>query len=386
VHDEVYTKLQRLLDTFLLAAPAAPSLLEILRIRFTPKEAEVALLLGSNRQTAAAVAAAAADQSQNVLQTILEEMANKGLVFKETKTRDGLTQVLYSLLPTAVGLWETSFAKGERSPETEKLAHYWREYYDSGWGKMMHSSSTSFCRVIPIAKSIDSGQEVYSYERASDLIKQQDYACVLHCACRTAAVLDGKGCGKPTEVCMHFGRMARFLVEKGYGRQITTDEALSILDLTEKAGLVHEVGNSKEMGVALCSCCKCCCTQLRATRELLKLDALAPSRFIAQVDQELCIVCGVCGERCQVDAVGPAESCPEGTSKVNVIRCIGCGLCVTECPAEAISMKVRESYEEPFDTGRELAKAFVDGAKNGGRRSGVGDKMIGDTVKTLPGQ
>jgi electron transport complex protein RnfB len=361
--DELYIRLQQLLDTLLLAAPPAPSLLEILRIRFTPEESEVALLLGSKRQTAAAVAASA-NRSQNVLQAILEEMADKGLVFRETKTKDGLTQVPYSLLPTAVGLWETSFAKGERNPETEKLAHYWREYYDSGWGEMMHSSSTSFCRVIPIAKSISSGQEVYSYERASDLIKQQDYACVLHCACRTAAALDGKGCGKPTEVCMHFGRMARFLVEKGYARQITTDEALAILDLTEKAGLVHEVGNAKEMGIAMCSCCKCCCTQLRATKELAKLDALAPSRFIAEVKEELCIVCGTCGERCQVDAVGPVGDSSEEPSRVNVIRCIGCGLCVTECPTDAISMKVRESYREPMDTGRELVKAFVEGKKS----------------------
>ena len=220
--DQLYVRLQQLLDTFILAAPPAPALLEILRIRFTPAEAEVALVLGSKRHTAAAVAVSAS-QSPAVVEAKLEQMATKGLVFKETKTKDGVTQVVYGLLPTAVGLWETSFAKGERNGETEKLARYWREYYDSGWGKMMHSSSTSFCRVVPIAKSIPRGQEVYSYERAFDLIKQQGYACVLHCACRTAAVLDGKGCGKPTEVCMHFGKMARFLVEKGYAALAASD-------------------------------------------------------------------------------------------------------------------------------------------------------------------
>lgn len=362
MHDEVYTRLQQLLDTLLLAAPPAPSLLEILRMRFTSEEAETALLLGAKRQTAAAVAAST-NRNQDALQITLEQMANKGLVLKQTKTRDGVTQELYSLLPTAVGLWETSFAKGERNPRTESLAHYWREYYESGWGKMMHSSKTPFCRVIPVASSISREQEVYSYERAFDLIKQQDYACVLHCACRMAAVLDGKGCGKPTEVCMHFGHMAKFFVEKGYARQITIEEALAILDLTEEAGLVHEVGNAKEMGIAMCSCCKCCCTQLRATKELSKLDALAPSRFIAEVNQELCIVCGTCGERCQVEAVGPRETSREAASEVNLIRCIGCGLCVTRCPTEAISMKVRESYQEPFDTGKELLKAFVEGRK-----------------------
>jgi len=360
--DELYVRLQQLLDTFILPAPHGAALLEILRLRFTPEEAEIALALGSKGHTAMALALSAR-QSPALLEAKLEQMATKGLVFKETKTKDGVTQVVYRLLPTAVGLWETSFAKGERNAETEKLAHYWREYYDSGWGKMMHSASVSFCRVVPIAKSIPRGQEVYSYERAFELIKQQDYACVLHCACRTAAALDGKGCGKPTEVCMHFGKMARFLVEKGYARHITIEEALAILDLTEKAGLVHEVGNSKEMGVAMCSCCKCCCTQLRATRELAKLDALAPSRFIAEVNEELCVICGTCDARCQVDAVGPTGAAGRGPSNVDTLRCIGCGLCVTECPTEAISMKVRENYREPVDTGRELVKAFLDGQK-----------------------
>ena len=360
--DDVYVRLQRRLDTFLLGAPASPSLLEILRIRFTPEEAEVACLLESKPKTATAVAASAS-RSEEEIRSLLEVMSEKALVLKEIKTKDGVSKENYSLLPTAVGLWETSFAKGERNPRTEMLARYWREYYDSGWGRMMHSSDTSFCRVIPVAKSLDTSQEIYAYERAADLIKQQDYACVLHCPCRKAAELDGKGCGKPTEVCMHFGHLAKFFVEKGYARHITTEEALAILDMTEKAGLVHEVGNSKEMGIAMCSCCKCCCTQLRAVKEMSKLDAMAPSRFIAEVNEEDCIICGVCGERCQVEAVGPVEGSIEGTSKVNVIRCIGCGLCVTECPTDAIAMKVRDSYQEPVDTGIELVKAFVNGKR-----------------------
>lgn len=360
--DDLYSKLRQHLDTFLLRAPAAESILEILRIRFSPEEAEIALLLESRPQGVEALTAQA-NKSEDALRPILEEMANKALVMKETESNDGVTQEVYSLLPTAVGLWETSFAKGERNPRTEMLARYWREYYDSGWGKMMHSSDTSFCRVIPVAKSIGTGQEVYAYERAADLIKQQDYACVLHCPCRKAAELAGRGCGKPTEVCMHFGHLARFFVEKGYAREISPEEALAILDMTEAAGLVHEVANSKEMGIAMCSCCKCCCTQLRAVTEMSKLDAMAPSRFLAEVDEELCIVCGVCGERCQVDAVGPVEDSTEGTSRVNVVRCIGCGLCVTQCPTKAISMKVRESYQEPVETCIELVKAFVEGSK-----------------------
>ena len=98
-----------------------------------------------------------------------------------------------------------------------------------------------------------------SASQAAELIKQQNYACVIHCPCRSAAALDGAGCGKPTDVCMHFGNLARFFVEKGYAREINLEQALAILDETDKAGLIHMVANSKEMGVAMCSCCTCCC-------------------------------------------------------------------------------------------------------------------------------
>ncbi|MFB3812475.1 MAG: ATP-binding protein [Terriglobales bacterium] len=351
---DVYSKLRAHLDTFLLAAPAADSILEILRIRFTPEEAEIALSLGQVPQDVAAIAKSSG-RTEESLRPILEQMADKALVLKETKGVDGVTKDVYSLLPTAVGLWETSFAKGERNPRTEQLARYWREYYETAWARHMHGSQTAFTRVIPVAQSIASRPEIYDYERASELIKQYDYACVLHCPCRKSAELAGKGCGKPTEVCVHFGHLARFLVEKGYARHVTQQEVLDILDLTEKAGLVHMVANSKEMGIAICSCCSCCCTQLRAVVEMPKPDAYAKSRFIAQVDADMCMGCGTCDERCQFDAIHSDS----GTAQVTQEACAGCGLCVTACPADALSLKQRDNFCEPVNTLAELATVFA---------------------------
>jgi len=130
---------------------------------------------------------------------------------------------------------------------------------------------------------------------------------------------------------------------------------LEILDITEKAGLIHMVGNSKEMGVAMCSCCTCCCTQFRAIAEMPKPDAVARSRFMAEVDTDRCTSCETCKERCLVNAVSFVEE----VARVDAERCLGCGLCVTACPVEAISLKERQSYQGPVEKGIQLAKAFI---------------------------
>jgi Pyruvate/2-oxoacid:ferredoxin oxidoreductase delta subunit len=239
------------------------------------------------------------------------------------------------------------------------LAAHWQDYYKNGWGKNMVTEDLPFTRVIPVAQSVSAQKEVYSYEKAAELIKQQGYACVLHCPCRKSAELVGKGCGKPTEVCLHFGDLARFFVEKGYAREVNLEEALEILDSTEKAGLIHMVGNSKQMGVAMCSCCTCCCTQFRAISEMQMPDAVARSRFFAFVDEDECTACETCTQRCLVGAVTIVNDVAE----VDEALCLGCGLCITTCPVEAISLVERDSYKEPVDTGMELVKAFIKGKK-----------------------
>jgi electron transport complex protein RnfB len=352
--DDIYYRLQKHLDNFVMRAPESDSFIEILKIRFTSEEAKIALILNQMPEDIPTLAKSA-DMDEGSLGSILEQMADKVLVFKQKQKIAEATKDVYSLLPTAVGLWETSFAKGEKNPKTEELARLWREYYKDGWGKAMLTPGTPFLRVIPVRQSLKGKQEIYPYEQASELIKQQDYACVLHCACRKSAELDGKGCGKPTDVCMHFGDLAKFFVEKGYARKIEIKEAMEILDTTDKAGLLHMVSNSKEMGVALCSCCTCCCTQMRAIAEMQIAEPIARSRFVARVDADDCTACSTCEDRCMVEAIKVADDIAE----LKDIQCIGCGLCVTGCPEEAISLTEREGYTEPVDSIMDLVVAWL---------------------------
>ncbi len=340
--EDVYVALCHRLDEDPIGAPENEHILAILRALFKPEEAEIALFVKIIPEHASEIARNSGKE-ESYITPILEDMVTKGLVEKNYEDNT------YRLLSTCPGLWETCFASGEKNPLTEFLAHEWRQYYKSGWWKEMHRAKTPLTRIFPIGVSAmgRAGREVLPYEQTAEIVKNSEFMTVMHCTCRTAAELDGAGCGKPKEVCLIFGDFGRYLVETGKARRINVEEGLSILKTTEDAGLVHLTLNTQEVGdgaLGICSCCKDCCTQLRAMTEMGKPAAVARSRFYPVVDEDECLCCAVCEERCPSGAISASEN----VAKIDLDRCIGCGLCVTGCPVEAISLQERDKFNEPF--------------------------------------
>ena len=84
-------------------------------------------------------------------------------------------------------------------------------------------------------------------------------------------------------------------------------------------------------------------------------NAAADSSFIMRINEEECIGCGDCVERCQVDAITL-----EGDKAVQTVgRCIGCGLCISTCTSGALELIKRGASPEPPRTLPELTVAMI---------------------------
>ncbi len=87
------------------------------------------------------------------------------------------------------------------------------------------------------------------------------------CACRKAQRIRGEGVGDiEGHMCIGVGDIAEFLVTSGKdAKYITRDEALEIINRSEKKGFVHQIVNvdGPERIVGICNCSPGCCYGLR---------------------------------------------------------------------------------------------------------------------------
>jgi ferredoxin len=339
---DIYEQLRETLDAHPATAPPASSISEILRILFTPEEAAIAARMSFKPKSAAALAEAAG-VSETEAEQQLESMADKGVIGCRRKAGNKL----YSLSPVIPGVFEVPFMKGERTPMLERLAPLWEEYHHEVMGASFAGNPTPFMRVVAVEASIEARDRIHPYEEVRHLIDGADHLALSNCACRVSA----EKCDKPREVCINFNDAALFIEERGFGRRISKEEALAVLDKAEAAGLVHMSNNSADRAGVICNCCPCCCTILRGKTQLNHPHAFEPSRYEARVDGAECIACGLCAEeRCPMKAIEIRED----AACVSSDNCIGCGLCVTTCPTGAIRLAERESIPLVVATGLEL--------------------------------
>jgi NAD-dependent dihydropyrimidine dehydrogenase PreA subunit len=196
-------------------------------------------------------------------------------------------------------------------------------------------------RTIPIRKSIEPQLEILPYERAEELVKAQEKFAVATCICRREKQIMGNGCDAPQETCLMFGDWADYYVRNGLGRYINQDEVMEILAEADKANLVLQPSNSKDIAL-ICCCCGCCCAVLTRIKLHPKPSKLVASAFMARHDPETCDVCGICVDRCQMEALTLGDD----HVVLNSDRCIGCGLCVSTCPTGSLTLVRKPASEK----------------------------------------
>jgi len=214
----------------------------------------------------------------------------------------------------------------------------WQRFMEEEWPMFARLAAQffpkAFTRVIPVDQSLDpANQQVLDADSARKIITDADVIAVTRCTCRVIA----HKCDMPLEVCLQVGNAARYTIDRGSGREVSIQQALDILKMSEEKGLVHVTMNRSHAGHFICNCCSCCCQALPLViSEGLKI--LDPSRFQAVIDPELCSGCETCLDRCRFNAI---ETVDADTAIMRVIaeKCMGCGLCQITCPESAISLK-----------------------------------------------
>jgi len=322
---DVYTRLREHLDSLPAGFPATEGGVElrILKRLFTPEEAGLAIHVGMKLESAAAIAGRAG-LSEEEAAARLKQMSRRGLIFSiEALDRPHV----YMAAQFVIGIWE--YHVNDLDPE---FIRDMDEYIPV-------LSRTAFSRVpqlrtIPVGKSISAGMEVLPYEQAEEIVRKQTTFLVAPCICRREHELKGAGCEKLREACLIFGWGAEYYARNGLGRLITLEETLEILKMADEQGLVLQPSNSQDI-VNICCCCGDCCQVLKHLKRQPVPAAAVASPFVAALDPGLCVGCGTCQDRCQMDALSMADA----LAVLNTDRCIGCGLCVTTCPSGALTLQ-----------------------------------------------
>jgi len=336
----IYEQLADYLHSMPVGAPKTPELFEILKIIFTEEEAGLAVKLPFMPMNLDALADRTGMESDK-LKPMLDKMYEKGTVYRVPEA----DEPMYRLLPTVVGFSETPFWDGKGSDEAKKLAPLWLKYTRSAfYNEVGGKSDTPMTRVIPVQESISDTRKVSPPEKLIEKVKETSYQAVAHCPCRLMRKYseDEEACEHSTENCLHFGSLGRYIVEKGIGREITVDETLDILKRSNEEGLVHVTGNYQEEIETICNCCSDACIFLTGFLQQGEENMFARSNFVCAINEETCVECGTCAERCPVDAI----SLDDGPAGVDRDRCIGCGVCYPSCPSESVSLEARPEEEQ----------------------------------------
>lgn len=310
--------------------------------------------------------------SEDEVTRIGAQLAKKGFIFNQPSS-SGI--MVYRLLPIVIiGAFEYTYMTkmpdgGEELQKLKDLAVLYEKYMHEFADKIQETYEGAvelFKRAPPtdrtlplttredgesieIAMNEDVGEateEILPAKTVAEIINKYDDIGVGYCFCRQYRSALGQPCHyhAPMEVCFTFGKSARHVVQQGFARMVSKEEALEILQKAEDAGLVHKAfHNSNDIRKpenSICNCCKDCCD----TFGLWKMGAtpiINTTYYLSEVLPVKCIACGICAERCPMDAITVSDY-----AIVDESKCIGCGVCARVCPENAI--RLLEGKREVF--------------------------------------
>jgi Na+-translocating ferredoxin:NAD+ oxidoreductase subunit B len=338
---KTYRALQKHLNTMPVGYPATLTGVELhlLEYMFTTDEAQAALNVGWQLETFDEIFQRARQKgyTEGQFRELIDAMADKGSIFSSVSGE----QKRYACHPFYIGMYEM---QGNRL--TSSLSIDTRDYTMQGFSVEYYTTKVRQMRVIPIHASVTPQLSVATYDDIRQIVdKAQDRIRIVKCLCRNAKDSLGKQCQVTDrrEVCINFRDFHDMFERKGWGRNISKQEAFEILDQNEKDGLVL-MPSSMQDPQFVCSCCGCCCGIMGLVSLMPRSVDFVESNYRATLKPETCVGCGICKKRCQIQAIRYDD---KKAVAIDERKCIGCGLCVATCKSNSLSLARKEKEFVP---------------------------------------
>jgi len=353
--NEIEAEYQRAADILNKAGgfpyPITPTILDILKFNIKEENLDLVMAFKKNISQTMEQLKESSGLSEGEILKKVDALAKRGVLFNQPNSQ-GI--MIYRLLPIARQFEYTFMKKLDKTGENNQLAKLFHEFNEeirdlvqSNYERFKSSviGLPPIDRTVPILENQETGEELevpieqfLPTQRIKELIEKYDDIAVGYCYCRQHNEFLGNPCKQIelTPSCFTLGKSARHTSNHGFSTLVSKEEALKILKKCEEAGLVHKAyhlhGDTSKEEVAVCNCCSCCCL---TARESLIFPVVNATHYLSFIDQDLCVGCGTCVEKCYNKAIELNDN-----NKAERIEelCVGCGVCAYFCPENAISL------------------------------------------------
>jgi ferredoxin len=371
---EIYRKFYEWQKTGWDGVPSGEDYLPLIAIRYTPEEAELLTGMRLYIPQKLSVIAGMKNMDPAALEEKLDACAGKGLVFRDTK--NGEPRYYLHDMILSQRMWGAPGPSDEAARQYAILADRMLPTDIKVYVKPPEKPN----RVIPIRQTVEDDRTIRPYEDMDQLLASFSYFCEGNCLCRIRINMAGRPHEHESNIknCLHFDKLAHYMVENGLAREITRQEAADILRDSAERGLILSMTNIQHEPDTICSCCKCCCTWIEGLHKRLHGGSFSASNYRVHLDADLCTGCGLCVKRCQMEAItlidmpsakgrkievkgkgkdGKERRLVNKTGKVSAVDlagCVGCGVCSYKCPSKALTMKRNDIEHAPPEKGIDL--------------------------------
>ena len=304
--------------------------LKVLKWIFSPEEAELASKMKVTGETV--------EKLSKRLRIPIKELSKKLKIMKskgQIHIRYSKGKKKYGILPFVVGIYEDQLFRMDK--EFAKLTE---DYFQETKGQELFSHQPALHKVVPVNRVIKYDLEIHPKDEAEMMARNAKSWGVRECICRKQQELLDSGCNYPNSVCLSFSSRENAYVDSKNTKPITLEESLQVLREAEEAGLIHSSMNIEGGFKYICNCCTCCCGVLRGATEWNQPAAFVKSNYIISIEEDLCVGCGKCVDRCQFDALEVVNG-----KCIKNDRCVGCGVCAIVCPKEAMALISRKGKD-----------------------------------------